>query len=339
MIKKITFSLVIFLTTIILAAVVMNIFKTDRMANAQYFRTRNVFQYNTEYVVFDAGKGYIIAPNLHTPYNNKEFASTVTTNQLGYRDDNASLNNPDVLILGDSYAWGWGVEEKDGVEKQYEKLTGKKALNMSVPGYSNIQQLLTLFSWERRGTLQGKHIILFFCYNDLLDNENTSFNAFPYFVKNGNSTKLHTPTKADFDNWQDATNKWMIHSQLAANSVLAFYAMAAIKNAGSKDVYKDYQATTNRLNGAEAFMYVAENLAALQMQQQARITIAYIPSYSYYTTGQQDVSHKLVANVCNKLHFRFADLSPVLNINDYYPLDKHWNAEGHRKAAQFLSGY
>ncbi len=339
MMKKLLFSVIIFIATIVLAAVALNIFRTDRMANAQYFRTRNVFQYNTEYVVFDAGKGYTIAPNLHTPYNNKEFTSTVTTNQLGYRDDNASLNNPDVLILGDSYAWGWGVEEKDGVEKQYEKLTGKKALNMSVPGYSNIQQLLTLFSWERRGTLQGKHIMLFFCYNDLLDNENTSFNAFPYFVKNGNSIQLHTPTKTDFDNWQDATNKWMIHSKLAANSVLAFYAMAAIKNAGSKDVYKDYQATTNRLNGAEAFMYVAENLAALQAQQQAQITIAYIPSYSYYTTGQQDVSYKLVTDVCNKLHFRFADLSPVLNINDYYPLDKHWNAEGHRKAAEYIAAH
>ena len=339
MIKKIIFSFVIFFATIILAAIAIEILKTDRMANSQYFRTRDVFQYHTENIVFDAGRGYTMAPNLNTPYSNKEFTSTITTNNLGYRDDNASLNNPDVLMLGDSYAWGWGVDEKDGVEKQYEKLTRRNVLNMSVPGYGSIQELLTLFAWERRGPLQGKRIFLFFCANDLQDNENTSFNAFPYFVKNGSNIQLHTPDKTAFDKWQDATNKWMIHSKLAAKNVLAFYTIAAIKNMGNKDVYKDYQATTNRLNGAEAFIYVAENLAVLQAQQQAQVTIIYIPPFSYYTTGQQDVSHKLVADVCSKLHFRFADLTQVLDIDDYYPLDKHWNANGHRKAAQFLSGY
>ncbi|GEM_PF-2915605 len=339
MVKKLLFSLIVFIATIAIAAIAIELLKTERMANAQYFRTRNVFQYNAENIVFDAGRGYTMTPNLHTPYNNKEFTSTITTNQLGYRDDDASLNNPDVLMLGDSYAWGWGVEEKDGVEKQYEKLTGKKALNMSVPGYGSIQQLLTLFAWERRGPLQGKRIFVFFCTNDLQDNENTSFNAFPYFVKSSNNIQLHTPDKAAFDKWQDATDKWMIHSKLAANSILSFYTIAAIKNISNKDVYKDYQTTTSRLNGAEAFIYVAENLAALQTQHQAQVTIIYIPPFSYYATGQQDVSYKLVADVCNKLHFRFADLSSVLNINDYYPLDKHWNAEGHRKAAEFLSGY
>lgn len=337
--KKLLLSVTVFVLTIAIAAVVLNLFKTEKMANAQYFRTRNVFQYNADNVQFDAGRGYSIAPHLNTSFTNKEFSTTVTTNQFGFRDDAASLNNPDVLFLGDSYAWGWGVDEKDGIEKRYEQLTGKRTLNMSVPGYGNIQELLTLFGWERRGPLQGKHVFMFFCANDLQDNENTSFNAFPYFVKTGNNISLHTPDKAGFDQWQETTNKWMIHSQLATSNILAYYTMAAIKNAGNKDIYKDYQTTTNRLNGAEAFMYVAENLAALQTQQQMRFTIVYIPSYSYYRTNQHDMSYKLVADVCNKLHLQFADLSPVLLKNDYYPLDKHWTAEGHRKVATFISKF
>ncbi len=337
--KKLLFSVIIFVVTIAIAAVVLNIFKTERMANAQYFRTRNVFQYNTDNILFDEGRGYIIAPNLNTPYNNREFNTTVTTNKLGYRDDEISLNNPDVLILGDSYAWGWGVDENDGVEKLYEKQTGKKAINLSVPGYSSIQELLTLFAWERRGPLQGKHIFLFFCFNDLPDNENTSFNAFPYFVKSNNGIQLHTPDKEGFDKWQEATNNWMIKNSFASKDILSFYTIAAIKNMGNKDVYKDYQTTTNRLNGAEAFIYVAENLAALQQQQQARITVIYIPTYNYYLTGEQDVSNKLAADVCNKLHLKFADLSTVLRKEDYYPLDKHWTADGHRKVAAFISRF
>lgn len=337
MIKKIALSVVIFCITIFVAATALELFKTEQQANAQYFRTRNVFQYNNANVQYDAGRGYSIVPNLSTQFNNKEFNTTVTTNQLGFRDDDASLNNPDVFFIGDSYAWGWGVDEKEGIEKQYEQKTGKKVLNMSIPGYGNIQELLTLFAWQHRGPLQGKRVFLFFCANDLQDNENTSFNAFPYFVKSGNNISLHTPDKAGYEQWQDATSKWMIQNSLATKNILAYYAIATIKNAGNKDIYKDYQTTTNRLNGAEAFIYVAENLAAQQAQQQVQITIVYIPPYSYYKTGQYDISYKLVRDVCGKLHLQMADLSPVMDISDYMPLDKHWTAGGHQKAATYIS--
>ncbi len=339
MMKKVLLSFVVFIITLLLAGVLMEAFKTDEQANAQYFRTRNIFQYNADNVVYDAGRGYVLKPDLQTTFTNKEFTTSIRTNMFGFRDDNTSLNNPDVLIVGDSYAWGWGVEENEGVEKQLEQVTGKKILNMSVPGYGNVQELLTLFAWERRGTLQGKDILLFFCANDIQDNQNTSFGAFPYFVQEANSIRLHNPTKEAFDTWLQTANDWMIRSPLAQKNILAYYTIAAIKNAGSKDLYKDYLTDDNKLNGADALLQVAGNLQALQTQQQARITLVYVPPYSYYTTGKADASLILVQQVCKQAGFRFADLSSILTQADYYPLDKHWRASGHQKAAQYLQPF
>jgi hypothetical protein len=337
--KKLLLSVVVFIITLLLAAVLMDVFKTEEQASAQYFRTRNIFQYNTDNVVYDAGRGYTLKPDLQTTFTNNEFSTGIRTNIFGFRDDNVSLNNPDVLIVGDSYAWGWGVEENEGVEKQLEQLTGTRILNMSVPGYGNIQELLTLFAWERRGTLQGKDILLFFCANDLQDNQNTSFGAFPYFVQEGNGIRLHNPTKEAFDTWLQTANGWMIHNTIAQKNILAYYTLAAIKNAGNKDLYKDYHTGDNKLNGANALLQVAVNLQAIQTQQQARITIVYVPPYSYYITGKADASLALMQDICKKTGLRFADLSAILSKTDYYPLDKHWRATGHQKAAQYLQPF
>jgi len=40
-----------------------------------------------------------------------EFTNEVRVNHLGVRDDEASLVAPDVIVIGDSHAMGWGVDQ------------------------------------------------------------------------------------------------------------------------------------------------------------------------------------------------------------------------------------
>jgi hypothetical protein len=331
--KRALISIAIFLFLLALAGIIMEMMATGPQRKMRYFRTRNVFQYEVGHTVYDPVLGYRLSPKLDVAFDNVEFKSAVRTNAVGFRDDDRSLAAPDVLFLGDSYVFGWGVDEVEGVEKQYEKLSGKKVLNMGVPGYSNVQELMMLYKWAQSSPPNGKKVVLFLSANDFLDNENTSFDAFPYFIDSNGTFIVNQPTPDAVASWQATVNKWTIHTSIAKSSMLAFYFFNAIRNMQVKDIYKDYQGSHKAVQGNKAFILVAEQLAAFAKQYQCPVTIAYIPA----TDTAHNKQLPLVRGVCRKLGLGFADLSPVLTEDDYYPLDKHWTSTGHAKAAAYLS--
>ena len=315
-----------------IVALIMEMTATQQQLKARYFRTRSVFQYGTERVVFDPALGYRLTPRMDVVFSNTEFTTKVQTNAVGFRDDDASLSAPDVLFLGDSYVFGWGVNEEECVEKQYERLTGKKVLNMGVPGYSNVQELLMLYKWAGSAPVKGKKIFLFFSPNDLLDNENTSFGAFPYFVEQAGSFTIHQPTASNFADWQKAVEEWHIKAPLARKSMFVYYCLNTLKNLRVKDLYKDHLDDGTALKGNKAFLLVAKQLAAFAKENECAVTIVYIPAI--------DAAHNkfmpLIRDACAKLGLQFADLSMVITPEDIYPMDMHWKASGHSKAAQLV---
>ncbi|GAA4463450.1 hypothetical protein GCM10023093_11940 [Nemorincola caseinilytica] len=331
--KRALISVGIFVGLLAVVAVAMELTASQQQLRARYFRTRSVFQYDKEHVVFDPVLGYRLTPRMDVTFDNTEFSTRVRTNAVGFRDDDASLNAPDVLFLGDSYAFGWGVNEEEGVEKQYERLTGKKVLNMAVPGYGNVQELLMLYKWEGSAQVQGKKIFLFLSPNDLLDNENTSFGAFPYFVEQAGSFRIHEPATAGFDEWQTAVDEWHIKAPIARRNMLAYYCLNALKNIRVKDLYKDHLSGERAVKGTKAFVLVAEELARFAKETQCALTIVYIPAMD----AEHNKYMPLVRDVCAKLGLQFADLGQVITPEDVYPMDMHWKASGHSKAAALVS--
>src|SRR6185369_3205365 len=71
---------------------------TKRM---RYMGTRSVFQYEEGAIQFDPELGYITTPDRNVAFVNDELKVNVATNSAGFRDDEASLADPDVLYLGD----------------------------------------------------------------------------------------------------------------------------------------------------------------------------------------------------------------------------------------------
>ena len=331
--KRVLISVGIFVGLLAIVAVVMEVTATARQQAMRYFRTRSVFQYQPGNVVYDPALGYRLTPGLDVAFTNAEFSTRVRTNTIGFRDDDASLQGAQVWFLGDSYSFGWGVEEPDGVEKQYERATGKRVLNMSVPGYSNIQEMLMLMKWAHASPVTGIDVYLFLSSNDFIDNENTSFDAFPYFVEQGGSIALAKPLEASFSAWQETVNRWMITGTAARKSMLAYYAAAAVKNLSVRDVYSGYRSGKTAVPGNKAFLLVTQQLAQFAKERQSRVTVVYIPPTSGNKAAQQ---LPFLRKVCGTLGLRLLDLSPVLTAGDYYPLDKHWTPAGHAKVAAWL---
>ena len=77
-------------------------------------------------------------------YETPEFHYTVDTNSLGFRDREFSIEaDPSVIriaVLGDSFTYGWGVDEKESWPRILEDMLNQKGypvvvLNLAKPGY------------------------------------------------------------------------------------------------------------------------------------------------------------------------------------------------------------
>jgi hypothetical protein len=99
---------------------------------------------------------------------------------------------PRVLLLGDSFVFGHGVEEDETVAAQLERfLPGCEVVNLGVTGYSTDQELLLLR--ERGLAYRPDVVILLVCANDLLDNgKDTAWGLYakPRFLLDGDRLLL-----------------------------------------------------------------------------------------------------------------------------------------------------
>ena len=102
------------------------------------------------------------------------FRYQVTMNSRGLRDSEHPLEKPEgvkrIVVLGDSFAWGWGVDDGFSFPDVLEKRLGPQVevINLGVPGYSTDQELLW---FEREGKLyEPDLVILCLLMNDIEGN-------------------------------------------------------------------------------------------------------------------------------------------------------------------------
>jgi len=116
---------------------------------------------------------YELRPEVRTCFQGTE----VESNREGLRSDGAPVSEKSdeiyrILLLGDSHAFGWGVEWQDTLGEQLERLLtptkeGRvvEVLNAGVPGYNTSQEAALL---EHRGLdLEPDCILVLFLGNDL----------------------------------------------------------------------------------------------------------------------------------------------------------------------------
>jgi hypothetical protein len=126
----------------------------------------------------DADVGFALAPDLHTTLDDPahEIHFTADTNEDGLRGHAPTpARQPGearVLVLGDSYAFGLGVESDETfaalLETRLRASRPVRVLNAGVPGYGTAQELAY---YEHRGErLAPDLVLLAFYQNDFEDN-------------------------------------------------------------------------------------------------------------------------------------------------------------------------
>lgn len=94
--------------------------------------------------------GWAHRPGREGVFETDQFRTHVRINRKGLRDREHSYGRPDdtkrILVIGDSFAWGFGVEEAERFSELLEASMGIEVINAGISGYSTDQSLLWLKS-------------------------------------------------------------------------------------------------------------------------------------------------------------------------------------------------
>ncbi|MDQ2693572.1 MAG: SGNH/GDSL hydrolase family protein [Chloroflexota bacterium] len=121
---------------------------------------------------YDPQLGWAHEPEQEGIFETPQFRTVVRINEKGLRDRPHSYerqnDNKRVLVLGDSFAWGYGVEETERFSQKLEEAMDVEVINAGVSGYSTDQELLW---YQSEGSkYETDLVILVFTGNDVGDN-------------------------------------------------------------------------------------------------------------------------------------------------------------------------
>ena len=137
---------------------------------------------------------YTLKPNLDTTFAR----ANVRTNSFGMRGPEVSVEKPArtirVALLGDSFAFGWGVERDkifaQVLEERLQNYVGTEkhieVLDFGVPGYSTFQEVADFF--EKGVQFKPDIVLVYFVENDF---------DLPFFIRNVQSNDLMHRWKRD----------------------------------------------------------------------------------------------------------------------------------------------
>jgi hypothetical protein len=116
--------------------------------------------------------GWAPRPGQEGVFSRPQFETHVRINRKGLRDSEHSYERPGdtkrVLVIGDSFAWGFGVEHAERFSELLEDRAGIEVINAGASGYGTDQELL----WLRSEGVKYDFdlLLLVFCGNDDFDN-------------------------------------------------------------------------------------------------------------------------------------------------------------------------
>src|SRR5262249_25444913 len=134
--------------------------------------------------VIDPGYGVRAnQPNVHTHHHAPgEYDVAITTNSAGMRGSRdypveRVADKRRILVLGDSFAFGYGVGDDQVVSAVLEKSLNERGagkfevLNLAVSGFGQAEELIT---WQARGAAYHPDVVAIFYFDNDIGNNAVS---------------------------------------------------------------------------------------------------------------------------------------------------------------------
>ncbi len=230
----------------------------------------NVLRYN-EYIEEERGKfcrydnmlGWVGIENIEDEFEWLDCRHRVRQNRFGFRGSEYEFSRNKkkrLLVLGDSFVWGFGVEDDEIFTSIMEKRSdfSVEIVNMGVSGYGNDQNYL---QWRQKGRLwKADEVILMVTWHtDISDNIRDKRYGYPKpvfkFDANNNLVLTNTPVPKRSGPWETRKEKgegdqkkWS--RKLFTHSAFAnVFALAMLKNETCRNFMESNNIVPPRLAG------------------------------------------------------------------------------------------
>ena len=284
----------------------------QELAREVYERHRSIWQAQRECIVFDEVLFYKPRPG-ECIFSNVEFSTILSFDHNGFRRTSPALKQDSklvsgrVVVLGDSQAMGWGVQDGETFASVLAVEHGFEVFNLGVASYGTARELLRLRRefWLRSGDV----VVIQYHSNDLV--ENLAFL---------NPEGMHAHSPADLGRLAHTPQSYGVF-QVSAS--IAFIVKGWLTKALFPVAVEE---TLSRESPAEIFLSVLDRFPELG---QVRLVVCEVDSFGHVSSFAEDLS--------DRSRGRLTVLKPKWDVTDFFRLDSHLNARGHLKLADLIA--
>ena len=284
---------------------------------------RSLIQFEPACAQYDAEVTYVLKPGRCT-FANVEFSTELRINRLGLRDDDASLEAPEVIVLGDSYAMGWGVQQDETLARVLARASGLKVLNAGISSYGTVRELKLL---DRLDTSRLQ--ILVVQYHDSDSVENLAFR------EHGGSIPILAP-----EGYQATVDWYLARRGYWPGKYLSGLFMKLTGLETPDPNAPRMPASMSSLEEATLFLNVLAHgtrkplddvkLIVFEASEQIRPPRSFLANVAVASRGDEQPAYVR--------RLRALDVAPLLEEGDFYSLDDHLRPSGHEKIGKALAG-
>jgi hypothetical protein len=253
----------------------------------------------------------------------------IRTNSLGDRDDEPRPGGDDgcrLLLLGDSFAFGWGLTREQTIERQLERMSGGRvdAYNLGVIAY-NSKKVLARF--EESDWWRGKAVLYLFFNNDLVNTELDSL-----VIKDGFLVNRANQESAAYYTMETAVTSARIQSLFALRSLRDHLRVLRDRETALAVWPQYYSAET-----IAAAVSKTREMELLAGSRGARFLVMILPTRGETEWRQYAKSTAAYMEGVRSEGIEVLEVRDKLGARDFFPTDGHVNERGaHGIAAAIL---
>lgn len=289
---------------------------------------RDIVQYNRATTAYDTSLFYRLKANNRSVFRNFEFADSIFTNNLGLRNKPVDIKKIKTICLGDSYTFGWGVQQDEAFPQQLEKILQAPVLNTGVSSYGTAREIESI---RHLGLQDVENIIIQHCNNDYEENDiyikdNYHLRISPIQVYDSACTILYWGNLYFPGKYFCTISKMVLKGWAAfAGTKKPEEESGDLMQRGTKDAHSFLEILKR-----SGWNFGKTRVIVFSMDEQNK-SIPFIASLERELALPENASFF-------KGHLLIMHVASLLTPADYYILDDHLRASGHAKIARQLAG-
>ena len=262
--------------------------------------------------------------------NTGDYDVAVRINRHGLRDgkDIAAATPDDLVVVGDSFTWGGGVEEGERFSDLVQATTGQRTFNLATPadldGYDDL-----LSYGESLGARLGRIVVAVCMENDL----------HLYGPRRAMQPALSDGALVDGKRWLESRSAAYLFATATIHQT-PWLRDAAV---GAGLIVPNLQGIALNADAPAIVQSSADRLQAIVRRHATLVVL--IPSRALWTGPNRATEDRVHRNFVAALQDRgidTLDLRPILEAGGaplafHFANDGHWNPRGHRLAAEAIA--